>query len=186
MVKAIRTASFTLVAFLAVVLSAAAQQQMPPMPQPGPEHQVLAADVGTWDAQVETWMAPGQPPATSKAVETNRLVGGRFLVSDFKGDFGGMSFEGHGVSWWDPASKTYKGVWVDSMSTGPMMGSSTWNPATKTATGEMTGPDMTGAVQTSRSETVYKADGTRVTSMYTKGPDGKDVQTMRITYTKRP
>jgi hypothetical protein len=181
----IRTGWFTLVALVVVATFAAAQQGMPPLPTPGPEHEVLAADVGTWDAVVETWMAPGQPPMTSKAVETNRLVAGRYLVSDFKGDFGGMAFEGHGLTWWDPASKTYKGTWVDTMSTGPMMGTSTWNPATKTVTGEMTGPDMTGTVQTMRSETVYRADGTRVMSMFMKGPDGKDMQTMRMTYTKR-
>jgi hypothetical protein len=131
-------------------------------------------------------MAPGQPPMTSKAVETNTLINGMYLISDFKGDFGGMPFQGHGISWWDPASKTYKGVWVDSMSPGPMTGASTYDAATRTIKGDMTGPDMTGTVQTMRSETTHRPDGTRVMTMYTTGPDGKDMQTMRITYTKRP
>jgi hypothetical protein len=182
----LRTSVLVIVAVTALARAAAAQPEMPPLPKPGPEHAVLAADAGTWDATVESWMAPGQPPMMSKAVETNAMVGGRYLVSDFKGEFGGMPFQGHGVTWWDAASKTYKGIWVDSMSTGPMTGSSTWNAAAKTFTGVMTGPDMTGAMQTMRSETSYKADGSRAMTMFTKGPDGKDMMTMRITYTKRP
>jgi hypothetical protein len=180
----IRRAAVTL-AILAG-FATAAPAQMPPLPKPGPEHAVLQADAGTWDAVVETWMAPGQPPMVSKAVETNTLINGMYLISDFKGEFGGMPFQGHGLTWWDAASKTYKGTWVDSMSPGPLMGASTYDAATKTIKGEMTGPDMTGVVQTMRSETTNKADGTRVMTMFAKGPDGKDMQTMRVTYTRRP
>jgi hypothetical protein len=181
-----RTASIALAAILGLAAAAAAQEGMPPLPKPGPEHAVLAADAGTWDAVVETWMAPGQPPMTSKAVEINTLINGMYLISDFKGDFGGMPFQGHGLTWWDAASKTYKGIWVDNTSPAPMNGSSTFDAASKTFKGEMTGTDMTGALQTMRSETVQKADGTRVMTMFMKGPDGKDTQTMKVTYTKRP
>ena len=34
----------------------------PPMPKPGPEHELFKQDAGTWDATVESFMAPGAPP----------------------------------------------------------------------------------------------------------------------------
>jgi hypothetical protein len=71
------------------------------------------------------------------------------------------------------------------MSQGLMIGESTFDQATKTATGIMEGPDMTGTVVKSKSVVEYKADGTRVMSMYMKGPDGKEALTMRISYSKK-
>jgi len=71
------------------------------------------------------------------------------------------------------------------MSTGRLVGESTYDPAKKTVTGYMEGPDMTGKVSKSKSVVEYKADGSRVFTMYMTGPDGKEVTGMRITYTKR-
>ena len=44
------------------ILSGAAVAQDMPMPKPGPEHKLFDMDAGTWDATVETFMAPGAPP----------------------------------------------------------------------------------------------------------------------------
>jgi hypothetical protein len=161
-----------------------APQDMPPMPKPGPEHALFTEDAGAWDAVVETFM-PGAPPMTSKGRETNTIgCGGLCLITDFKGEMmPGMSFEGHGVSTWDPARKKYVGSWTDSMSQGIMTGESTWDPATRTATGGMEGPDMTGKMTKTRSVVQYKG-GSRVFTMYGPGPDGKETMTMRITYTR--
>lgn len=165
---------------------AATQEAMPPMPKPGPEHEIFKEDKGAWDAAVETFMAPGAPPMTSKGVETNTIgCGGLCLITDFKGEMGpGMTFEGHGVSAWDPAKKKYIGAWTDSMSQGLLMGESTWDPASKTFTGWMEGPDMTGKMVKTKSVVEYKGPS-RLFSMYTVGPDGKEALTMRITYTRR-
>jgi len=123
---------------------------------------------------------------TSKAVETNVLgCGGLCLVTEFKGDFGGMPFDGHGTNTYDIAKKKYVGSWTDSMSTGLLIGESTYDPAKKVVTGYMEGPDMTGKVVKSKSVVEYKADGSRVFTMYNKTPDGKEVAGMRITYVKR-
>ena len=65
---------------------------------------VLAASEGTWDAEITTTV-PGPDgkieTQTSKGVETNRLLAGKWLLSDFKGDFFGMAFEGHGQTGYD-------------------------------------------------------------------------------------
>ena len=160
----------------------AAAQGMPPMPKPGPDQQIFRDDAGTWDAKVDSMM----PPSTSKGTETNTLsCGGLCLVTDFKGEFGGMPFEGHGTTVYDPAKKKYVGSWTDSMSTGLMVSESTWDAKTKTMTGWMEGPDMEGKVTKMRSTVEYKADGTRVFTMFMNGPDGKEMAGMKITYTKR-
>ena len=167
------------------VLALFAVQQAPPMPKPGAEHKLLAQDAGTWDAVVEM-AEPGKPPTTSKGVEVNTVgCGGLCLITSFKGDMGGMTFEGSGVTTWDPKKKKYVGSWTDSMSTGLSVGESTYDAAKKTWNGTMEGPDMSGNVMKARTTTVHSAAGTRVFTIYGPGPDGKEAQMMKITYTRR-
>jgi hypothetical protein len=172
---------------LAVALSTPAlAQEMPPIPKPGPEHEMFKEDAGMWDATVEMFMTPDGKPAVSKGVETNTIgCGGLCLITDFKSEMMGQPFHGHGTSTWDPAKKKYVGSWTDSMSSGLMIGESTWDPAKKTMTGWMEGPDMTGKMVKSRSTVEYRPDGTRVFTMYAPGPDGKEAVGMKITYKKR-
>lgn len=172
---------------LAVHAHSVSAQEMPPMPKPGPAHDVLKADLGTWNAAVEVVSAPGAPAMTSTGVETNVLgCGGLCLVTDFKGTMmPGVSFEGHGVVTYDPAKKKYVGSWTDSMSTGLAMSEATWDPAKKALTGWMEGPDMTGAVVKTRSVSEHKDAKTRVLTVYAPGPGGKEFQMMRIVYTKK-
>src|SRR5689334_21341385 len=61
---------------------------MPPLPKPGPEHAIFKQVAGTWDAKVESFMAPGAPPSVSTGVETVRVgCGGLCSITDFKGSF---------------------------------------------------------------------------------------------------
>jgi hypothetical protein len=160
-----------------------------PMVKPGPEHELLKKDVGTWDATVENLLPPppGAPAAkTSKAVETNKMIGGLWLVTDFKSQMMGQPFQGHGTTGYDTNKKKYVGTWVDSMSTGLMVGESTYDPATKTVTGFMEGTDpATGKPTKMKMVTEYKGDDARVFTMYMTGPDGKEAPSMRITYKRR-
>ena len=168
------------------MVAAQSGQQMPPMPKPGPEHEVLKMDVGTWDAVVEVTPAPGAPVMKSTGVEVNTMgCGGLCLITDFKGDMMGTPFLGHGVATWDPAKKKYVGSWTDSMSAGLALAESTYDPATKKWTGSMEGADMTGKVMKSRSVVEYKDALTRVMTMYSTGLDGKEMEGLKITYTKR-
>jgi hypothetical protein len=155
-----------------------------PVPKPGPEHEILKSEAGVWDASVEMMM--NGKTEVSKGVETNTMMpGGLWLLSDFKGKFGGMDFVGHGVSGYDTNKKKYVGTWVDSMSTGLAVMEETYDPAKKTMTGTMEGPDETGKVVKLKLVTEWKDDNTRIFSMSGPGPDGKDVMMMRITYTRR-
>lgn len=169
-----------------VALAGYAAAQEMPMPKPGPEHKVLEMDAGTWDAAVEMFPGPGAPPMVSKGTETNTMgCGGLCLISDFKGDFGGMPFHGHGTTTWDPGKRKYVGTWTDSMSTGLAIAEGTYDPATKKATSLMEGPDATGKLTKSKAVVEYKDANTRVMQMFTTGPDGKEIPMMKISYTRK-
>jgi uncharacterized protein DUF1579 len=163
-----------------------AQEGMPPLPKPGPEHEILKQDVGTWDATVEMMQPGGQPPAVSKAVEVVTMIeGGLWTVTDFKSTIMNTPFHGHGQNGYDPIKKKYVSTWIDSMSTGVTLGEATYDAKTRTMKGSMEGPDMTGKTMKMNETVEWKDADTRVFTMATPGPDGKDVTTMRITYKRR-
>ncbi len=150
-----------------------------PVVKPGPEHEALKQAAGTWDATVEM-MEPGAPPQTSKGTETSTMVGGLWLVSDFKSEMGGQPFEGHYVGGYDTHKKKYVGTWVDSMSTGVWHSEGTMDPATKTMTDWMEGPGPDGKPMKHKTVTEWKDADTRVFTMYMG-----DTPSMRITYKRR-
>jgi hypothetical protein len=181
-----RTTTRLLMSFALSLVPVLAVAQMPPQPTPGPEHAILKEDVGTWDASIELVMpgAPATPP--SKGVEVNTMgCNGLCLITDFKGELMGGPFQGHGVSTWDPTKKKYVGSWSDSMAPGLAVTEATYDAAKKTMSGTMDTPDGNGGTAKLRSAVEYSA-GKRVFSMFMTGPDGKEMPTMRITYTKRP
>ena len=170
---------------IAMGAASAEARQPPPMPKPGPAHEVFKADAGTWDAVVELTPEPGAPPMTSKGVEVNTLgCGGLCLITDFKGEMMGGEFLGHGLATWDVAKKKYIGSWSDSMSGGLAVTEGTFDPVTKRFTGTMEGPDASGNVMKTRSVVEYK-EGSRVMTAYATLPDGKEMQVLKITYKRR-
>jgi hypothetical protein len=167
----------------AVLVTAAALALSSPLraqlPQPGPEHEHFKQLVGTWDATVKTGFGPGE----SKGTMVYKLdVGGLWLVGNFKGDFGGMPFQGKGLDTYDPVSKKYVGVWIDSMSTMPMTmtGELDKNTGTMTMTGE--GRGMDGKMQKMKSVTKMEDKDNITFTMYGPGPDGKEAMMITIHY----
>ena len=182
-----RLLTWTALALACAGAPAPSYGQPPAMPKPGPEHELLKADVATWDAVLEPPLGPGAPPMPSNAVEINTLgCSGLCVITDFNGESTpGETFHGHGVTTWDAVKKKYVGSWTDSMSQGLAIAETTWDPAAKKFSGWMEGPDMTGRVAKTRSVMEYQADGTRVMTGYQPGPDGKEMQILRITYKRR-
>lgn len=184
--KLSRSALAAAAACVLMAVVSAQQQQGPPMPKPGPEHELFKMDAGTWDASVEVIPGPGMSPLTSTGVEVNTLgCSGLCLITDFKGDMmPGVPFNGHGITTWDSGKKKYVTSWTDSMSAGISHGDATWDAAAKKLSGTMEGPDMTGQVVKTRSVVEYGA-GTRVLTVFASGPDGKEMQVLKISYKKR-
>jgi hypothetical protein len=142
---------------------------------------VLEGDVGTWDADVEVRVA-GPPVPPSKGVSQNRLVGGRWLVVDFRNDSG---FEGHGVTGWDAVRRAYVSTWVDTARTFLAVGEGTWDAEarTMTVTFEATLPD--GRRHRWREVTERPDGDTRVFRSFVPGPDGCEQEVMTVTYRRR-
>lgn len=85
-----------------------------------PEHAELAKGAGDWEGEVSHFMG-GPEPLKSKGTASSRLmVGGRILVTEFKGEFMGQPFEGFAIEGYDKMKKEWFNVWVDSMDTGNM------------------------------------------------------------------
>jgi hypothetical protein len=162
--------------------------------QPGgpplPEHKVLAQQEGEWVADV-TLTVPGPDgnttTAKSKGVETNRLLGGKWLLSNFKGEFFNMPFEGHGQNGYDAKKGKYVASWVDSITSRIEHLEGTYDEKSKTLTmsGETEEPGS-GKPMKLRMETQFKDDGTRTFTEYVQAEGQKEfTKLMEVTYTKR-
>src|SRR5687768_222046 len=120
-------------------LAAAPAVQAQEFPKPGPEHELLKKLEGSWEAT-----AKGGPAETKGTMTWKMDLGGLWLISKFEGDFAGQKFHGHGMDSYDPHKKKYVGVWVDSMSTSPLVMEGTFDKDKKTLTMTGEGPGMDG------------------------------------------
>jgi hypothetical protein len=171
---------------LLVLLARPVAAQEPPTLTPSKEHEGLAHEVGVWDGESSMWTSPDSEPVKSKGVETNKLMGKFWLLSEFVGDMMGEKFEGRGVTGYDPLKKQYVGTWVDTMVPFVFTLSGTYDEATHTLTMTMEGIDaMTGKPSKWKSVTVYTSDDTKTFELHVPGEDGKLWKMMEIKYTRR-
>src|SRR5687768_4656830 len=96
------------------------------------EIKLFEKDIGTWDGELEVTPQPGAEPQRSTGVMVNRVVGGRWLVADFKNATTG--FEGHGIYGWDAAKRCYVGTWVDPMRSSLVIATGTFEPEARRMT----------------------------------------------------
>ena len=156
--------SMTMLAALMICGSTTLIAQEMELPKPGPELNVLKADVGTWDVEIKTWGGSGEPTVT-QGKETNRMLGGFWLLSNFQGNMMGLDFEGHGVYGYDAEKKQYVGTWIDSLSPNKMDMIGKHDEDNKTMTYEGMGPGADGKPARHVLTTNYKNDGTRIMTM---------------------
>jgi uncharacterized protein DUF1579 len=155
------------------------------VPKPGPEQAILKTREGNWDATVKSRMAPGEKETVSKGSQTNTLGAGLWLVSDYKGDFMGMPFWGHGITGYDAIKKKYTLVWVDGWTVAMLHGEGTADAAGKTLTFDIEGFDSTGKPMKYKQIEELKDPDTLVMTMMQKGADGKDFAMMTIEYKRK-
>lgn len=151
-----------------------------PEVKPGPEHALLKESEGSWDATIKSM------GGESKGTHVCKMdLGGLWLVEQFKGDIGGMTFEGRGVTSYDAGKKKFVNVWIDSMSTLPMISEGTYDKKTSTLT--MTGsmPMPEGKTMKVTMVTVFKDANTKTFTLKGADPDGKELEMIQITYKRR-
>jgi hypothetical protein len=150
---------------VAVLLAVPAWAQE--MPKPGPEHKLLKAREGTWDT---TMKAGGME---SKGTITYKMgLGGMWLAGSMKSDLFGTKFLGKSLESYHPAKKKYVSVWVDSMSTAPVIMEGTYDKEKKTMTMIGEGPGMDGKATKYKSVSKFPDADTLEMTMYIG--DGKD------------
>lgn len=143
---------------------------------------VLEKDVGAWDGETEVRPGPGAAVIAHRSVITKRLVGGKWLVAEYRADSG---FEGHGVYGWDAGKGQYTGVWVDSMQTAIARSEGTWDPATRTLTFVTTAAHGSGTIRYRETiETIE--EGVQVYKNIVPLPDGGEFEMIRTLYRRRP
>lgn len=155
---------------------------------PGESHKHLQKMVGTWDAKTKFWMQPGAPPeeGTGTAIWES-VFDGRYVMLKYDGNSAQMGpFQGKGITGYDNVTKQYVDVWIDSMSTAPMISHGTCDASGRTFKyqGEFSDP-MTGKRKTNRSVCRLVSDTQMQFEMFDIGPDGKEFKSMEIAYTKK-
>lgn len=147
----------------------------------GDQHKAMEKMAGNWDYTMKAWMAPGAPPMETSGKRTAKMImGGRYMVEDYTGDFQGMAFEGQGMLGYDNVGKQYVGTWIDNMSTGIMDSHGTYKDGAWVMMGESLDP-MTGKSVTSRSKVTMPDADTIFMEMWMPGPDGKEMKWMEMT-----
>lgn len=86
--------------------------------QLGPQHKEIASMAGSWDCTTKFWMGPGEPQESTAKETSKTIFDGRYLHSEFTGEFEGEQFTGYGVMAYNNMTKQYESAWIDSMSTG--------------------------------------------------------------------
>jgi hypothetical protein len=98
-------------AMFALLVAASAAHAQAPAPDAllGPMASDLRNRVGHWCVEAHLQLTPQARPVVIHAAVENRLVGGRWLVTEMRGP----GFEGVGLNGYDPAARRYTGYWAD-------------------------------------------------------------------------
>jgi hypothetical protein len=156
---------------------------------PGPQHKMLEASVGTWDAEVKMWMkGPTGEPTVSKGVSENKMVlGGRYLQQDFTSEMMGQPFVGTGFTGYDNFNKKYIGFWIDNMSTAMLLQEGVLEKDGKTMTmwGKMDDPSTGEKGKKVKYVARFIDNDTQIFETYDVSTYGDKKPTMEITYKRR-
>lgn len=146
-------------------------------PTPGPQHKKLQELEGKWSF---TLKAEGSE--SKGTCEYKSECGGLWVTSDFRTNFGDTKFQGKGLDGYDSAKKKYVSVWVDSMTTAPMIFEGDFDAKGEKMTMHATaaGPDAKMGVW--RSVTTINERDTHTFEMFFKPQGGQEMQMMTILY----
>ena len=162
---------------LAVAVALALPALSQEMPKPGPEHEVLKALVGTW----ESTMKFGDKE--SKGTMSWKMdLGGMWLAGSLESELFGAKFQGKSLESYNPAKKKYVSIWVDSMSTAPVLTEGDYDKKEKTLTMAGEGPAQDGKTAKYKSVTKLKDKDTVEMSMWIG--DGKEPM-FTVTYKRK-
>jgi len=163
-----------------------AMQAMIAAGTPGEHHEHMAFLEGAWDVSAKFWMPGSSEPMTSGGQASFQWVlGGRYLHQAYRGEFMGMPFEGFGVTGYDNIAGRHVATWIDSISTAIMSETGQCEDGGRTIVwhGEMPDP-ATGTTMQTRTVETRDSDDRFVMTSFMTAPDGGELKTMELVYTR--
>ena len=157
------------------------------MPEPGPEHERLKSNVGTWKVDCTYFMDPSQPPMKVEATETIEMIGPFWTVSLFESSFMSAPFAGRATLGYDPRKEKWIGTWIDAMSPHMYVMEGRYDDDGKVLTMlcEAPAPMMDGKLTQYRS-TAWDVDpDQRRFEMFVTMPDGTECQMFSYVYARQ-
>ena len=151
---------------------------------PGPEHELLKPFLGTFRAEVQLWMGPGDPMVSTGTMTNELVLDGRYVRQDYVGDPNDgpfPSFKGHGFWGYNRMARRFEGYWIDNASTIMQLETGSVDESGKvwTMTSEIV--DSQGGTMSRRSViTLMDDDHHSIESFFTK--EGKEFKAMEIQY----
>jgi hypothetical protein len=161
---------------------------------PGPSYapmELTADDLGTWDVEMSAHMPNGRP-VTVRGVETNTVgCDGRCIKTKVSGDLKtATARSGSSAAWWrdydGPAGSDLLHTQTGLRDT-PATSSSqvARDPVPQASQHGARTVQRTNGSQVVRISVEYPAPDQRIVTTYRLSPDGQQVQTARIVYTRR-
>lgn len=157
-------------------------------PQPGPAHERLKPFEGTFKSEVKMWFGPGDPQVTTGTMVNSWHLNGLFLHQDYQGDATEgpfAQFQGKGYWGFNQFTGQYEGFWIDTAAamfqteTGDVDDSGkVW-----TMLSEVPSPQGEG-MMTKRTIITVVDDDNHSMEMFFVTPDGNEMKSMEITYTR--
>jgi hypothetical protein len=152
---------------------------------------ILAQLSGDWSYRAAVWAVPGAEPEWSMGTITNQMtMDSRFLSSAVLGSLyiGGQQVlvKGQGFLGYDNAKKSFTSVWLDTMTTGMMIGSGKYDKKDNAIreTGMFTNP-LTGTEEKFRSELQFTDTQNYKRTIFAVDKAGKESKLMEFDYSKR-
>jgi hypothetical protein len=152
---------------------------------PGEMHAMLAKAAGTWKAKIMMWNDPESEPMVSEGtVESEMILGGRYLQSKHTGTYMGMPMNGFSIEGYDNVKKKFINTWVDNFGTGIMISEGEYDPEKKEVVyyGKYTDPMSGGDIKTRQVMKMIDDDHS-VFEMY-MNMNGQEFKSMVVEYTK--
>ena len=155
---------------------------------PGAPHKKLEAMIGTWDAEVKSWMSgpDGEATVSKGSSEFTSALGGRFVQETFKSEMMSQPFNGMGFTGYDNLKKKYVGFWIDNMTTSMMSMEGTVDKSGVMTMKGKIDDAMTGQKgKTIKSVSRFVDPDKMVFDMYDVTSYGDKKPIMEITYTRK-
>jgi hypothetical protein len=164
-----------------------AMQALAAAAEPSEHHEHLSVREGAWTARARFIPPDGSEPIDSRTdVQSEMIMGGRFLKSVHNGELLGRRLLGLGFDGYDNVTKQHQSLWFDNLGTAMlyMTGTCSQEGNRVTTYGEMTDPE-TGELKQLEAVTTVRNSRLYTFEMSEKSADGEYVKTFEVVFTKK-